>query len=264
MYPLMFESILNKDVKEAWGDDRRMTVVNRGILSKKTILRKLIASYYLEITDHIAPVGRTLELGSGGGFLKDYIADAITSDMVDVPGVDIVCDGTNLPFKDSSLGNIVLRGVLHHIHEPMDFFAECERVLMKGGRIIINDPYITPFSWLINKYIHFEHCDSKADWRFKKGQPLMDCNLALATIIFKKRLMEFQQKFPGFEITHRKHHTFFIYLLSGGYSYPALIPGWMFGTAMFFEKLLSPLNQLFANIIFVVVEKRDAKGSFAP
>ena len=204
--------------------------------------------------------GPTLEIGSGGGFFREYHPHSITSDILQVPGIDVVCNATQLPFREGSLKNIVLRGVLHHIHDPILFFEECVRALADGGRIIINDPYISPFSYFIYKYITFEFFDPKADWKFDKGQPLMDCNSAMATIIFKKRLAEFKKRLPRLKIVHTNYHTFFIYLLTGGYSYPALIPSWMFGPVMAIERLLKPLRMLLSSVLFIVLEKSGDAG----
>ncbi|MCP4625194.1 MAG: class I SAM-dependent methyltransferase [bacterium] len=247
----------NRNLKQVWGDDRQITLTNQTILKNKPVLKKLLTRYYDEMISFLQPGGRTLELGSGGGFFKERYPQAIASDILQVSNLDIVMDGLAIPFKNGSINNIVLRGVLHHIHDPFAFFEECERILQDGGRIIINDPYISPFSFLINKYIHFEHCDYSWQLKRNKGQPLMDCNLALASIIFKKRIHDFTQTFPNLNIIHTNRHTYFIYLLTGGYSYPSLIPTCFFETAMIFEKLLSPFRNLLANILFIVLEKQS-------
>ena len=83
----------------------------------------------------------------------------------------------------------------------------------------------------------------------------MDCNTAMATIIFKKRLADFKERFPQLKIVHTNYHTFFIYMLTGGYSYPTFIFSWMFGPVMAIERLLSPLRMLLSTVIFIVLEK---------
>ena len=247
--------LLKKKLKKVWGDDREVTLANQETLKTNLVFRKLMSEYYREIVAALQKGEPTLELGSGGGFFSEYYPNAIASDMINVSGIDVVCDATELPFRDGSLKNIVLQGVLHHIYDPILFFKECERALAKGGRIIINDPYVSPFSYFIYKYITFEFFDPKADWKFDKGQPLMDCNSAMATIIFKKRLAEFKKRLPQLKIVHTNYHTFFIYLLTGGYSYPALIPSRMFGPVMAIERLLKPLRMLLSSVQFVVLEK---------
>jgi SAM-dependent methyltransferase len=253
----MIKLFFNKKLKEVWGDDAKVTQVNREIIRTKPVLRKLFTLYYNDMISFIAPGGPTLELGSGGGFFGDVYPHAILSDLLTVQGIDIVCDGTSLPFKTESLKNIVMRAVLHHIHDPAAFFAECSRVLSAGGRIIIHESYISPFSYFVYKYLHFEHCALSDRWGFEKGQPLMDCNLATATNIFKRTLPEFKKMFPKLQLIHMDYDTYFAYVLSGGYSYPSAIPNWAFDAYMGFERLLSPLKKLLANMTLIIIEKSD-------
>ncbi len=253
----MIKSGFNKKLEKVWGDDYKVTLINKEIINSKPALKKLLNRYYEEMFTLMKPGGKSLELGSGGGFIKELRPDIITSEIIDIPGVDLVCDATEAPFNDGELTNIMMRGVLHHIHDPIRFFKECSRILKPGGRIIINDTIVTPFSYVIYKYLHFEHFDYTADWKFKKGQPLMDCNLALPSIIFKKKYNDFIEMFPEFSVTYKEYHTYFIYLLMGGYSYPSLVPGWAFDMFMKFEALLFPARKILANMVTIVIEKKS-------
>ncbi len=68
--------------------------------------------------------GLVLELGSGGGFLADYIPRLITSEVFYIQGVNIILDGRHLPIQNHSLDAIVMVDVLHHIHRVEMFFNE--------------------------------------------------------------------------------------------------------------------------------------------
>lgn len=46
----------------------------------------------------------------------------------------------NVPLKNGSIDTIVAFALLHHIPEKSDFISECQRVLVKGGRLVIVDP----------------------------------------------------------------------------------------------------------------------------
>lgn len=245
----------DRRLKEVWGNDVEITLLNREIVHKKTVLKKLFTLYYQEIISFIKLDGPTVEIGSGAGFFNELFPQAISSDVLFFPGIDLVSDCLEMPFKNQSIKNIVLKGVLHHINNPFVFFRECERVLQADGRIIINDAYISPFSYFVFKFIHFENFSYSWQLGFKKGQPLMDCNTALATILFKRRLSDFKKTFSKFQIVHTNYHTFFIYLLTGGYSYPALIPDRLFNAFMYIEKVLKPLRKVLANNMFIVIEK---------
>jgi ubiquinone/menaquinone biosynthesis C-methylase UbiE len=74
-----------------------------------------------------------LELGSGGGFLKEINPRVISSEVFFCSGLDLVSDGMEMPFRDSSLASILMLDVLHHIPRPLDFLKEAARCLMPGG-----------------------------------------------------------------------------------------------------------------------------------
>ncbi len=57
--------------------------------------------------------GEVLELGSGGGFLRDVFPNVTTSDVMQIPGVDLQVDARRLPFADGSLRAIVGTNVVH-------------------------------------------------------------------------------------------------------------------------------------------------------
>ncbi len=159
----------NKKLKEKWGDDLEVTLVNQETLNNKLVFRKLMSEYYQEITYALQEGGLTLKIGSGGGFFREYHPHVITSDILQVPGVDVVCNSTQLPFREGSLKNIVMRGVLHHIYDPILCFEECERTLAVGGRIIMNDPYISPLFTLHLQIYKFRVLRPKCRLEVRKG-----------------------------------------------------------------------------------------------
>jgi len=44
----------------------------------------------------------------------------------------------------------------------MTFLLEAQRILLPGGRLILVEPWVTPFSYFIYRYIHQEDCDLSA------------------------------------------------------------------------------------------------------
>jgi SAM-dependent methyltransferase len=60
-----------------------------------------------------------------------------------------VCDCRKLPFPDASKDLLIVQGGLHHLPNlPDDLaqtFSEMRRVLRKGGRMVIVEPWRTPF-----------------------------------------------------------------------------------------------------------------------
>ena len=113
----------------------RVLKERRRIWESKEIIRKLYTKWYGMIKEALRS-GRTLELGGGSGNLKEFLPEAITSDIVFAPWLNAVMDAHGLPFRDESLDNVVLFDVLHHLAAPAAFFREMERVLRPGGRVV--------------------------------------------------------------------------------------------------------------------------------
>ena len=53
-----------------------------------------------------------------------------------------VADAENLPFDENSFDIIVCNASFHHYIHPQTVLKEMHRVLKKGGRLLIGDPYV--------------------------------------------------------------------------------------------------------------------------
>src|SRR5690348_5805652 len=97
-------------------DDPRTTVLRRSIVREKPFLRKVYEEWYRLVASYV-PAGPepALELGSGAGFLKEFIPNLVTSEIFPVEGVDVVLDGQRMGLPDGSLRGIVMTDVLHHL-----------------------------------------------------------------------------------------------------------------------------------------------------
>ena len=115
-------------------DDPNTTVLRRQIIKNKPFLRSLYSEWYSVICSRL-PVQQDsiLELGSGAGFLKEYLPQVITSEVFPLDGVERGEDATALHFADSSLDAIIMTDVLHHIPDVELFFAEANRTLNQAG-----------------------------------------------------------------------------------------------------------------------------------
>jgi ubiquinone/menaquinone biosynthesis C-methylase UbiE len=69
------------------------------------------------------------------------------------PGVCVVGDARHLPFPSRSFDVAVVQGGLHHLctHEDVELaLAEMRRVVLPEGRIIIVEPWLTPFLQVVH------------------------------------------------------------------------------------------------------------------
>jgi SAM-dependent methyltransferase len=212
-------------------DDPQTTIKHRDIILSKNFLKKIYVDWYQNFIDEAKknPNGKYLEIGSGGGFLKDLLPNVITSDIMPLPHVEMELSAEKLPFKDNELDGIFMVNVLHHIPHPFMFFKEAERTLKKGGKIIMVEPAMTPISKFIYKNFHHEPCLPDAGWEIESTGPLSGANEAIPYIYMIRDRKKFEQEFPSLKIEYIKKHTAFLYTVSGGVSRKCLVPEWSYG-----------------------------------
>ena len=106
-------------------------------------------------------------------------------------------DAHNMPFKDNTISNIIMIDVLHHLSNPIEFFKEAIRVLEKNGKIIILEPFPSPFSLLIYRKFHPEPFIMDVDYFNNdviKKKDSWESNQAISYLLFfkhKKRFIEY-------------------------------------------------------------------------
>jgi SAM-dependent methyltransferase len=203
-----------------------------------------------------AAPGQVLELGSGAGFMKDYVEGLITSDVFPIDGVDLIVTGDQLPFEANSLRAIVMTNVFHHLSAPRRFLDEADRCVRPGGRIIMLEPWHTAWSRLIYTRLHHEPFQPDAlEWGFSGSGPLSDANGALPWIVFARDRAHFLREYPGWRILRIRPTMPFRYLASGGVSLRSFMPGWTFPLWKGLEGGLRPLMWLLGMFAYITVEK---------
>jgi SAM-dependent methyltransferase len=151
--------------------------------------------------------------------------------------------------------------VFHHLEYPIIFLQEAQRVLKDDGRLIMIEPYISPFSYIIYNYFHQEDVDFKADvfnqerGSSKNQKKPFDGNSAIPTMMFSKEIERFRQKFSHLQIIKKKLLSFILYPLSGGFEHKSFIPAFFVRYLNLIERILQPFGRIFAFRIFIVIEK---------
>ena len=235
-------------------DDPRATDARRELIRRKVFLQRLYDEWYrwLAATVPTGP-GRVLELGSGAGFFRDVMPEAIASEILPSLHVSLRLDAQQLPFAENSLRAVVMVDVLHHVPDVRQFFRDATRTVRPGGRIAMIEPWVSPWSRLIYRGLHHEpFVPDAATWAFPKGGPLSAANMALPWIVFVRDRAAFEREFPEWRIVTIEPVVPFRYLLSGGVSLRALMPGWSFGFWRALERALVrwlPQMSLFARIV---------------
>ena len=237
-------------------DDPRCTELRRRILKEKRFLFRLYLEWYRELETMLPPAGKpVVELGAGGSFMKEVIPDVITTEVFYIKNADVIADGTSLCFCDNSLCGIVMTFVLHHIPSPELFFSEACRCLKKGGKIVMLEPWVTPWSKVIYRKLHHEpYSDQERGWEFMTSGPLSGANIALPWIIFQRDRHIFESKFPMLAVKKIMPVSPLCYLLSGGISYRSLLPGFMFPAIWKLEQTMQSCNKYIAMFAFIELE----------
>ncbi|BCS34690.1 hypothetical protein TBR22_A39160 [Luteitalea sp. TBR-22] len=240
-------------------DDPRTTAIRREIIATKPFLRRLYDDWYRLLAAAV-PAGRApvLELGAGAGFLDEYIEGLIPTEIFQCPGLKAVLDATHLPFADGTLRGVVMTDVLHHVPDVEQFLHEAARCTRPGGVIAMVEPWHTDWSSLVYRHLHHEPFEPQAtSWAFPSTGPLSGANGALPWILFARDRARFEREFPAWRIEVLRPIMPFRYLLSGGVSMRAMMPGWTYRPWAAVERALQPLSGRLAMFAFIVLRRTD-------
>ncbi|NIM14298.1 MAG: methyltransferase domain-containing protein [Candidatus Aminicenantes bacterium] len=241
---------------------------HREIWKKKKIIRDIYTGWYKQILKDLNPgKGRTFELGAGSGNFKEFKPEVAAADIEYCPWLDITFDAHAMPIKENTAANIVMIDVLHHLADPVGFFHEAAQTLETGGRIILVEPFPTPFSLFIYKRFHPEPFIMDIDY-FKKTSSSFkkdpwEANQAAAYLLFFKHWKTFLNHFWNeFKIVKRKRMSCILYPASGGFENKAMIPDALIPLFKLLEIILMPFRRLLAFRCYIVLEKIDTPCPF--
>lgn len=230
------------------------------IIRDKDFLCKIYKEWYQLVADAI-PTGEkpVLEIGSGAGFMSDFVRDLITSDILRLPQVKLELDACQtLPFAAESLRAVTMVNTFHHLPNVRVFLAEASRCLEPGGALVMIEPWVTVWSRFIYTNLHHEpFLPEASSWQFESTGPLSGANGALPWIVFSRDRSIFQREFPDFQIEIINPFMPLRYLLSGGVSMRCLVPNSTFAFWKSFEDAASAIADVVGMFALVVVRKRE-------
>ena len=106
--------------------------------SKSLNVKFLLEKRFSWMNNFIKEEDVGIEVGSGAGFLKDYIknknlklTDLGNDSHLDFKNIDAQKTG----FADESFNYVIASNMIHHIPFPMQFFKEINRILKKKRKI---------------------------------------------------------------------------------------------------------------------------------
>ncbi len=237
-------------------DSPERTLEHKKVIRSKHFLHKLYLEWYEEFIKETEknPEGTFLELGSGGGFLKEVKPSVICSDILDLPGNDMTFSALEMPFEDNSLDGIFMIDTFHHIPDSEKFLKEAIRVLRPQGKMIMTEPANSPWGRLIYKNLHHEPFNPEGDWTFPQEGPLSGANGALPWIVFERDSEKFRKLFPELKITDVRYHTPFRYLISGGLSFRQPVPDFSYPVFKAIDDLSVRVSKKISMFVTIKIE----------
>ncbi len=244
------------DHSSDWEEEVRR---HREVWAQKPLLRRIYQRWYAALQAEALP-GRTLEVGGGGGHLKEHWPEILSSDIVSAPWLDFQADCLALPFRDGVFDNVVGVDIIHHLFDPDPALREIARVIRPGGRAIFFEPYVSWFSGLVRGRFHHEKQDLSQDIIYNKDKRPEDANLAIPTRLFVRNRRDFERRFPGLRIRRVKLTDMLAYPLTRGFGAPNLLPEPLLCVINRVEPLFAPLTRWLGFKMLVVLEKVDRGG----
>lgn len=239
-------------------DDPETTELRKHIIASKPFLKAIYDEWYGMLAEKLPEEdGPVLELGSGAGYCERVIPGLITSEVFFCRGIRLVADAQRMPFPEASLRAIVFTDVLHHMPDVRRFFEEASRCLRRGGKILMIEPWVSPWSRFLYTRFHHEPFRPEAeDWSFPSTGPLSGANGAIPWIVFVRDRNRFETQFPQLVIDEIRPFMPFRYLVSGGVGLRSLMPSFTHSIWKNLERMLEPQMSKLAMFVFVSLRRR--------
>lgn len=228
---------------------------------QKPLLQRLYADFYQLIAQNLSnlPDAKLVELGSGLGNIRDVIPTCLRTDLFPNPWIDQIENAYQLSFADGSISDLILTDVFHHLRYPGTALKEFARVLRKGGRVLMLEPYLSALGLLVYGIPHDEPIAifRKIEWEAPEGWSPENIDYYAAqgnaTRIFVRET--FRPRLAGWQKIETIRFSAMAYAASGGFSKPQLYPTSMLPLIKKLEKLLDRAPALFAARLLVILEK---------
>lgn len=234
---------------------------HRRLWSAKPVLARVYAPWFDALLEAAPHGSRVLEVGAGPGFLEAAASERrpdlrwIASDLHPAPWNDLAADAGRLPLAAASVDAVLGLDVLHHLPDPGAFFRESARVLRPAGRVALVEPWITPLSWVVYRFIHQEDCRLSVDpWRPFPG-PAKDSFEGDAAVPWKivRTTPPGAWRDLGLHAPRAGRLNAFGYLLSLGFRPASLLPASLAGPMTALDRAtraLAPLTALRALLVW--------------
>jgi SAM-dependent methyltransferase len=249
-------------------DGAARLVEHRRIWESKPVLSRVYAVWFDALLASLPPQARVLEVGAGPGFLSAHArgrAAGITwvaTELLETPWNDVVADGLRLPFRPGTFDAVVALDLVHHLARPAAFFAEAARILRPRGRIAVIEPWVSPLSYPIYRWLHQEGCTLGIDpWdpfardAAEGKDPFRGDAAVLWRLVRDTPAARWREL--GFRPPSVTRLNGFAYIMSLGFREGSLLPAPMAALLMKADRALAPLARYAGMRVLAVWEKED-------
>jgi SAM-dependent methyltransferase len=240
---------------------------HRRIWEGKPVLARVYAVWFDALLASLPERPRVVEVGAGPGFLSGHARRRmpdlrwVATDLLETPWNDLVADGLRLPFRARAFDAVVGLDLVHHLARPAAFFAEAARVLRPGGRIAVIEPWVSPLSYPIYRWLHQEGCTLGLDpWdpfgraATEGKDPFQGDAAVLWRLVGATPPARWAEL--GFEAPRVTRMNGFAYLLSLGFREGSLLPARAAAGFIETDRALAPLSRYLGMRALAVWERR--------
>lgn len=242
---------ISKKVQFSREENKMKSIANTKIArdlyysSKSKNVRFLLNERFSWMNDFIEEDHVGIEVGSGAGFSKDFIknkkfklTDLGNDNHLNYKNIDAQKTG----FDKNSFNYVIASNMIHHIPYPIKFFKEMNRILKKGGKLIIFESYcsiIFQIATMLMKHEGFDFTLNVWDEENPKSDEYnaWHGNIAVPHLIFDNKKNFENNLGKYFKIEYEKLTECLIFLNSGGVTS---------------KTKCIPMNNFFLNILHLV------------
>ena len=238
---------------------------HRRVFAEKKVLSDVYGVWFDLLIEGLPMNARVLEAGAGPGLFAPHARAArpdlqwIALDLIEAPWNDIVADAQVLPFRDATFDAVVGVDFVHHLATPLGFFRDAARVLKPGGELRVVEPWVSAFSFPIYRFLHQEGATLGLDPArpFSKGgsKAPFDGDAGVTRAIAKKVGGDSWRRLGYADGPTLTRINGFAYLLSLGFKRPSLLPRFLAGPVIAFDRVLP------AGLTAMRIEVRARKAS---
>lgn len=238
----------------------------RDVWLKKPVLRLLYNHWYSQCLAFFSSERPVVEIGAGSGNFKSYYRDVISTDVFPSgPWIDLVMDAHALALARNKTGNVFVFDVLHHLQRPLDFLRQAVASIKPGGRLVVCEPALSPWSRFVYGVFHHEPVDDNWDLFGLDGKPMQEdrrhefANAAIPELLFWKNRATTLALLEPCRLVHAEKFGFLLYPLTGGFGYRSYLPSTGFATLQKLEdRIMQPLAGWLTGMRMIVVLEKPA------